>query len=521
MLNSEHYYLKIGKASDLKKKSERIIFRFFEILPGLASWLTLILIFLFSWQWPAIAAIFVVLFDTYWFFKTFYFVLHLAYSFKILRQYQKKNWLEELKQLPVGSYHLSVKSWQDLYHLVILPMANEDYEIVRPTFQALVAANYPKDKFIVILAIEERYVEKAKNVAKKISDEYAEEFFRFLITTHPADIPGELAGKGSNEAWAGKEAQRQIIDELKIPYENVIVSTFDIDTIVLKDYFGRLAYCYLTAQRPLQSSYQPVPLFTNNIWIAPALARIISFSATFWQIIQQSRPERISTFSSHSTPLKALVDVGFWQSDVVSEDSRIFWQCFFYYNGEWDAVPLFYPVQMDANVDKTFWKTIVNQYKQQCRWGYGVADVPYVFFGFLKNKKISLQSKIVHGFYSFEGFFSWATSALTIFLLGWLPIVLGGRRFNLTLLSFNLPQITSYIMTMASLGTIIFAVLSFWFLPPRPLHYGKWRYILFFLQWFLMPINLIVFGAFPALEAQTRLMLGKYMGFWVTPKHRK
>jgi hypothetical protein len=37
-------------------------------------------------------------------------------------------------------------------------------------------------------------------------------------------------------------------------------------------------------------------------------------------------------------------------------------------------------------------------------------------------------------------------------------------------------------------------------------------------QWVFTPIIALVFGSLPGIDAQTRLMFGKYMGFWVTPK---
>ena len=271
---------------------------------------------------------------------------------------------------------------------------------------------------------------------------------------------------------------------------------------------------------PQKASYQPVPFYINNIWQAPAIARVISFSATFWHTLQQERPERMTTFSSHSMPFQALVDVDFWQVNMVSEDSRIFWQCFLRYDGDYTVVPMYYPVSMDANVAPKFWHTMINQYKQQRRWGYGVENVPYFLFGFLKNKKIALKKKWHYSWTIIEGFHSWATNALIIFLLGWLPLYLGGEAFNQLLLAYNLPEITKSIMMLAMLGIVTSVILTMMILPEKPPEYGRFKYLVMILQWPLLFVTIIVFGSFPGLEAQTRLMLGKYMGFWVTPKKR-
>jgi len=150
-----------------------------------------------------------------------------------------------------------------------------------------------------------------------------------------------------------------------------------------------------------------------------------------------------------------------------------------------------------------------------------VENIPYFLFGFWKNKKIGLFKKISRGFMIIEGFHSWATNALIIFMLGWLPLYLGGEAFNNLVLSYNLPFVTKYIMTFAMVGIVSSALMTILILPPRPPEYGKWKHTLMVLQWPLLFVTIIIFGSLPGLDAQTRLMLGKYMGFWVTPKSRK
>src|SRR3989344_3522611 len=515
-------YLHIGRASDVNDARDRKLYRFLEILPGLTAWLTLILIIVLSFLTPFFMALFIIAFDIYWLIKTIYLSFHLRAAYNKLKINSKINWLERLNQLPTASYSLSwIKSWQDVYHIVFLPLYKESYEIVSASLEGLLKTNYPKSKMAVVLCWEERGGDETRQVIEAIERKYKNDFLEFISVMHPAGLSDEIPGKGSNTAYAAVKIKESLIDRLDIRRDKIIVSNFDIDTVVYPEYFGVLTYTFLTTPDPLKTSYQPIPLYVNNIWEALSFARVVAFSATFWHTIKQERPDSATTFSSHSMSWQALEDVGFWQKNMVSEDSRIFWQCFLRYNGDYRVVSLYYPVSMDANVAPTTFETVKNIYKQQRRWAYGVENVPYFLFGFIKNKLIPLKKKLYYGFIVAEGNHSWATNAVILFLLGWLPVVVGGPEFNKTVLSFNLPYFTRTIMMLAMLGLVSSAILSIVLLPPRPPQFGRFKHFFMILQWLLFPVTTILLGAIPALDAQTRLMLGKYMGFWVTPKERR
>ncbi len=530
-------YLRIGTARDLENPKERFIFRLFEIFPGVLSWGTLSLAVFLSWRMPTFVSFFIITFVIFWFFKTIYYAFHLKAGFKKMREHEKINWIARLVNLrksapnetdnrneeisKISDELASVRDWRDIYHLILLPNYKEPIEIIRETLRSLLESDYPKERMIVVLSFEEKAGPERKKVAAELKKEFEEKFFKLLITFHPMNLPGEIPGHGSNDAWAASQAKKIIIDPLAIPYENIIVSSFDVDTRVFPKYFSCLAFHYLTCEKPTRSSFQPIPLYINNIWEAPALSRNFSFNSTFWQIMCQERPEKMLTFSSHAMSFKALVDVGFKLPNIVPDDSRIFWQCFLKYDGDYQVIPIFYPVSMDANVAKTFWRTLANIYKQQKRWAYGVGDISYFLFGFLKNKKIPLKKKFSRGFEIIEGHWSWATTSILIFALGWLPILLGGADFSQTLLAYNLPKLASRIMTLAMVGLMFEIYLSIVLLPPKPPEYGKFKYIVFILGWLFLPLTMIFFSSLPALDAQTRWMFGKYMGFWVTPKIRK
>jgi hypothetical protein len=500
--------LHVGRASELKGK-DRLLYRLFEILPGFLSWTTLIGIVYLSFFAPAIAAYIIIAFSLFWLLKTIYLSMHVRHNWKRLRHNMKTDWSEKVKNL----------KHDHLWQLVLFPYYKESYETVKHTIEKLAETAGDKKKIIIVLAPEERAGIEAQKIASKVIEEFKDVFGHSIISVHPKDVEGEMAGKGSNIAYAAEESRIKVLDPENIPYEDVIVSAFDIDTIVYPDYFQCLTWYFLTCDDPHHSSFQPVPLYNNNIWDAPAFSRVAATSGTFWQMIQQERPEKLATFSSHAVSFKALYEVNFWQRNMVNEDSRIFWNLLFANNGNYKVVPISYPVSMDANLAPSTWQTFKNIYKQYRRWGYGVENVPYVLYHSIKNKNFPLRKKLRLSWAQVEGFWSLATHPIVLFALGWLPLLVGGREFSTTILSYNLPVVARTFLTLAMFGLIVSAIISTSLLPKRPAHHSRFRYITMALQWILVPITMIVFSAIPGLEAQTRLMFGKYMGFWVTPKY--
>jgi len=531
-MNQSIDYLKIGKASDLEGRDYRI-YRILEIFPGFLSIATLLILLIFSYFKPVWVAYFIIAFDVYWLLLVIYMAIFLITSYYKLKKGLKTDWLarcEQLKnnqlnvkEIAAGSLTKQGMVWEDLWQLIILPTCNESIDIIRTSLQALVDDNYPQKRMIVAVSIEERVGEEGQKRAEIIRREFADKFGHFIITFHP-DLAGELKGKGANQAWCVREVKQKIIDHLNLDYQKILVSVFDIDTIIKLGYFFALSYKFLTVNDPYHASYQPIPVYHNNIWNAPFFSRVAASSNTFWQMIMQIRQESLVTYSSHSMTFKALVEIGFWSTRNVSEDSRIFWHCLLHYNGHYRVEPIHYQVSMDVTCDQSFWKTAKSLYKQQRRWAWGGENIPYLMFNAMKRRRqpgFAKGTVIGHILIQIYGFHAWATNALIIAVIGWMPMLIGGDRFNSTVLSGNLPSITQNLMNVAMIGLFLSAIVSALLLPKRPKKYTVWKNIKMTLEWVFVPLTIVVFGAIPCLEAQIRLMRAKYMGFWVTPKMRQ
>lgn len=550
--------------------------RILEISPAASSWTALFFPLIFSFYYPSLVAIFVLGFDLYWLFKavlmgvhTYIGYLHIKEDEQIdwfsrcQRLISKKEYLKEistkLKELRKESFFwlrllnkkkflkykkykrefhdfsqikeelIESKSFKDIWQVIILAVYKEDKEIVFPSINSYVKANWPKDKMILVLALEKRAQEHCKKISNQVLKRYSSSFYKVLVSFHPDNLPGEIKAKGANVTYAAKYVLKPFLDKEKIPYSNVLVSTFDADTRVHSQYFASLAFKYLITEDRERRSYQPIPIYSNNIWNTPSLMRVVAFGASFWQMIESTRSYRLVNFSSHAMPFSTLVEINFWDKMVVNEDSRQFWRAFFKFNGNHKAIPVFIPVYMDAVLAENYWKTIKNQYKQKQRWAYGVEHFPYVVIESLRNKKISFWKKIIWIGRMFEGYFSWATASIFIATAGWMPLLLN-PQFKFEVISLSFPVLVSRILTISWIGIIGSMIISLKLLPPPPrelfpkkgrhnLRYF-WKKFIMGAQWIFLPFVALFLGSIPALDAQTRLAMGRYLQFHLTEKSR-
>ncbi len=479
-----------------------------EILTGMVPWLIIAWVIGGSFLIPEVIAYFVIAFNIYWLYRSAQLALHATLGYLNIRATQKVNWMEKLKSF--GNY-------QKIYHLIIIPSVKEPVELLERNLDSLLVQNFPVKNLAVVLAMEDRAGEVAHDHANHLLKKYQGKFGRLMTTFHPL-MPGETIGKHSNEAYAAKEAKKILVDKDHIAIENILVTTSDIDCVFPPQYFSLLTYKFLVSKQPFNEFFQ-APLFMyNNISRVPLLIRVPSIiGSVYFLSILQKYSKRFLNFSTYSLSLKLLDSVGYWDLDVIPEDAHLYYKCFFASRGKTEVIPLFLPISIDAAEAGTRWQTYKNSYQQNKRWAWGVVDIPYVIKNFFLHPEISFWDKLVKLSLAFEWHFVWSTSWFLITLGATIPTVLN-PAFARTTLGYNLSRTSSLILTICVIGAIAITVYDNLLNPQKKNKVLAFFHPLTYLQWLLLPVTGLVFGSLPGLESQTRLMLGKYLGYHVTEK---
>ena len=400
-------------------------------------------------------------------------------------------------------------------HLALIPTYTESLEKLRHTVRALAEAEWPRERKIVAIITRETDEGGIANVVA-LKEEFGDRFAEFIHILDPLE-PGIVVGKSSAMAWGGRWLYRSLVRERGMDPSKIIVTDLDADYRVHPQYFNYLTWMHLTDPNRETQLYQPIPYFHNNIWEAPLLLRLFAAVLTQMQMWRSVLPEKLQSFGSYSTTLHMVHEVGYWATDAIPEDSRFYWKSYFTYGDRFRAVPLFIPIYGDAVRAKTYWRSLATQYMQARRWAWGVTDIPYVVQNAIRHREIPFWSRAWRVLNLFGEHINWAIAPFVIMFGATVPLLIN-PAFAETTLGQNLPL---YASTMLSIGLVALFVLiwvEYRIVPPRPAEWGWWPRFLSYAQWIGLPFVGIFFSNLPALDAQTRLLTGRYLEYRVTEK---
>lgn len=481
--------------------------RLLEIVIPAVSWFLITLPFWLSFYHPAIVAYFVIAFDVYWFYKAATLAYYASRSYLAIAACSQIDWLKKAQSIP---------SWGKIHHVVIIPEYRESLSLLRQTIARLCKQDFPKDKISVVLATEERD-SRALDTANCLKREFGKYFAHFWVTRHP-QIEGEVSGKSSNMAYAGK----WVVNKLKkqgIDINRVTVTSCDADVILHHKYFSYLTTAFLTDPDRFYHFYQTGIMFYNNIWRIPLPGRVINTIGSIFNLSLLVQETRLVNFSTYSVSLATVAKVGYWGTQVIPEDYHLFFKTYFSLGPKVKVKPIFLPTMADAAESHGFWSTLVNQYEQHKRWAWGISDVPEVIKKYFLHPEIPFWDKTVRLFHLLEQHILWPTNWFILTLGSTLPPLIN-PYFARTVLGHNLAQISSAILTLSAVFLLVIIALDIKARPARPPQFARWKVPFIYLQWLTLPLVSFFLAALPGLDAHTRLMLGRKLQYRVTEKVR-
>ena len=508
------------------EKDRRGHYRFFEMLPGIISWTMILVPFILSFIDVRLAAMFVFIYLLINFARGMAGAFRAVQGYRAMNQHQKLPWSDMLKELSMGTVSQNAKrpKWhtnvvqrsqtqpilmppEQIIHAVIIATYKEAREVLEPTIQSVLRSDFNMKQVIFVLAYEERAGESTERLAHQLVDEYKSKFLHAMEVKHPHNIPGEVIGKGGNVTFAARRLQEYLeanhIDPLR-----VMVTTLDADNRPDKNYLNALSYVYLVAPDPIHKSYQPVSLYTNNIWDAPAPSRVLATGNSFFNLVVSLRQHALRNFSSHAQPMAALIKTDYWSVRTIVEDGHQFWRSYFRFDGKYRVLPLHLPIYQDAVLAETYVKTLKAQFVQLRRWTYGASDIAYVVDkGFFKPNKVPKPDLLAKTWRLLEGHVTWAVGPILVLFGGFIPSLFHPKSYTAN----ELPIIVSRVQTVALVIALVTVFLALKTLPPKPARYKRHRSLFMVLQWVYLPLTSLVYNSFAAFYSQTRLLLGKYM----------
>lgn len=488
-----------------KNSSSSFSHRFFDSIIPLLTWLIITLPLWFSPFHPAVVAYFIIAFDLYFFYKALTTTYWATVSYKMLKIQANVPFFRKVKVL---------KNSGGIKHFVIIPNYQEPIHKLVETIETLVRSDYPHRSLYLVLAFEENEL-SAIDTAKILREKFGSRFVNIFTTFHPLK-PNELQGKASNQTFAAK-----IVDEYSKRNgwdpQNVLITICDSDSHMPKNYFSYLTYEYLKDPENKYHFYWAPVLLYNNFWQLPFFVRIQATLSSILRLAFLSQKDKLIQISTYSTSLWLLRKIGFWDVDIIPEDWHVYLQAFFTFGKKVKTIPLYTIVNGDAVYSGGVIKTLTNRYEQEKRWAWGVSDIGYAFQKFFTTPHIPAFTKLQKIFFLIETHLLWPTSFFVLTVSASVPPLIN-PLFKRTVLGFLLPKLSGLILTFSSLMLVVYIYLDIKLRNRVQIKTSLNFLPILIIQWYLLPLVSFVLSSLPALEAHTRLLLGKRIKYKVTEK---
>lgn len=426
-------------------------------------------------------------------------------SYKSILFYQHVSFKTKLKQL---------KKSTGIEHFIIIPNYKEPLHKLESTIQRITESDYPYKTIHLVLAFEKRE-EEGPEKAAALSKQFGH-FFKDILTTYHVLVDGEVPGKASNQTHAAKVLSGYIRDH-KMDPDEVVVTIADADSLFPHNYFSYLTYEFLKDEGRLYHFYWAPLLLYNDFWRLPFFVRMQATLSSIFRLAFLSQTKKLIQTSTYSNCLSLLEKIGYWDVDIIPEDWHVHFQAFFKFGSKVATVPLFTIVSGDAVYSGGMFKTLINRYEQEKRWAWGVSDIGYALKQSVISPHISFMTKVNKLANLIETHLLWPTSFFILTVSALIPPLIN-PVFKRTVLGFLLPQFSSVILTLSTSFLLVYTYLDVK-LRNRLDQRTKY-YILPFLiiQWYLLPIVSFVLSSLPALDAHTRMIIGKKLTYKVTEK---
>jgi cellulose synthase/poly-beta-1,6-N-acetylglucosamine synthase-like glycosyltransferase len=425
------------------------------------------------------------------------------------RRWESYGWAERNRDNP---------QLDKVHHVVIIPNYKEPVAILERTLESLAVQDQAQSRLTVVLAMEERET-GARAKAEALRTRFGEQFAHLLITLHPADLPGEVVGKGSNQAWAALQAKRELVDRLGMSLEWMTVTSCDADSVLHPSYYAALTRLFAEdPQRQHRFWYAPI-IYNNNIASTVGPIRLMALFSNGLRLGQLTNPlEAAFPVSVYSLSFQMAHEAGYWDPAVISEDWHMYLRCIFATQGKASLRPIYLPTSVDVVCGETVGQALTDYYRQQVRHSWGAEDVGYVLQQIRRRTGTPLYIKLrwllrllYDNLLRSSSWFVLAAGTLIPVLYYVTPeIAASGHALQ--------PILTQLGRVFGASGSILMWISERIRCQPKGERLQRSMLVQDLISWALLPIITLVFGALPSMYAQSKLLVGSEMTFRRTPK---